>query len=60
MLEIIMAHFEAEIDILKCKICKRHTFFTTFSEITEKVGQNIFFAVILQSFCSLFFLYLKD
>ena len=37
MLEIIMAHFEAEIDIFKCKICIRHTFFTTFSEITEKV-----------------------
>ena len=36
MLEIIMAHFEAEIDILKCKICIRHTFFTNFSEITEK------------------------
>ena len=32
-----MAHFEAEIDILKCKICIRNTFFTTFSEITEKV-----------------------
>ena len=37
MLEIIMAHFEAEIDILKCKICIRYTFFTTFSEITERV-----------------------
>ena len=35
-----MAHFEAEIDILKCKICIRHTFFTTFSEITEKVGPD--------------------
>ena len=33
-----MAHFEAEIDILKCKICIKHTFFTTSSEITEKVG----------------------
>ena len=32
-----MAHFEAEIDISKCKICIRHTFFATFSEITEKV-----------------------
>ena len=40
MLEIIMAHFEAEIDISKCKICIRHTFFTTFSEITEKVGPD--------------------
>ena len=38
MLEIIMAHFEAEIDILKCKTCIRHTIFTTFSEITEKLG----------------------
>ena len=38
MLEIIMAHFETEIDILKCKINIRHIFFTTFSEITEKVG----------------------
>ena len=37
MWEIIMAHFEAEIDFLKCKICIRHTFFTTFSEITGKV-----------------------
>ena len=44
MLEIIMAHFEAEIDTLKCKICIRHTFFTIFSEITEKVGHDhIFF-----------------
>ena len=42
---IIMAHFEAEIDILKCKICIRHTFFTTFSEITEKAGcQHVLFA----------------
>ena len=40
MLEIIMAHFEAEIDISKCKIYIRHTFFTTFSEITEKVGPD--------------------
>ena len=40
MLEIIMAHFEAEIDILKCKICIRHTFFTTFCEIAEKVGHD--------------------
>ena len=32
-----MAHFEAEIDILKWKIYIRHTFFTTFSELTEKV-----------------------
>ena len=32
-----MAYFEAEIDILKCKICIRYTFFTTFSEIAEKV-----------------------
>ena len=40
MLEIIMAHFEAEIDILKCKICIRHAFFTTFREITEKVGHD--------------------
>ena len=38
MLEIIMAHFEAETDILKCNICIRYTFFTTFTEITEKVG----------------------
>ena len=44
MLEIIMAHFEAEMDILKCKISIRHTFFTTLSEITEKVGyDHIFF-----------------
>ena len=44
MLEIIMAHFEAEIDSSKCKICMRHTFFTTFSEIIEKVGpDHIFF-----------------
>ena len=42
MLEIIMAHFEAEIDISKCKICIRHTFLTTFSEITEKVVLYIF------------------
>ena len=35
-----MAHFEPEIGILKCKICIRHTFFTTFSEITEKVGPD--------------------
>ena len=40
MLEIIMAHFEAEIDILKCTLCLRHTSFTTFSEITEKVGHD--------------------
>ena len=40
MLEIIMAHFEAEIDILKYKICIRHIFFTTFSKITEKVGHD--------------------
>ena len=41
-----MAHFEAEIDILKCKICIRHPFFTTFSEITEKLGHDhIRFAV---------------
>ena len=40
MSEIIMAHIEAEIDILKCKIYIRHTFFTTFSEITEKVGPD--------------------
>ena len=40
MLEIIMAHFEAEIDILKYKICIRHTFFTISSEITEKVGPD--------------------
>ena len=40
MLEIIMAHFEAEIDILKCKVCIRHTCFTTSSEITEKVGPD--------------------
>ena len=35
-----MANFEAEIDILKCKICIRHTFFTTFSKITEKVVRD--------------------
>ena len=35
-----MAHFEAEIDISKCKICIRHIFFTTFSETTEKVGPD--------------------
>ena len=35
-----MAHFEAEIDISKCKIYIRHTFYTTFSEITEKVGPD--------------------
>ena len=40
MLEIIMAHIKAEIDILKCKICIRCTFFTTLSEITEKVGPD--------------------
>ena len=40
MLEIIMAHFEAQIDILKCKIYIRYTFFTTFGEITEKVGPD--------------------
>ena len=40
MLEIIMAHFEAEIDILKCQIYIRHTFSTIFSEITEKVGPD--------------------
>ena len=46
MLEIIMAHFEAEIDILKWKICISHPFFTTFSEITEKVVHDyILFAV---------------
>ena len=39
-LEIIMAHFEAEIDILKCKICIRHTICTTFSETTQKVGPD--------------------
>ena len=39
-----MAHFEAEIDILKCKICIRLTFFTTISEITRKVDHdNILF-----------------
>ena len=46
MLEIIMAHFEAEIDILKCKICIRHTFFPTFSEITEKAGCEHVFSLI--------------
>ena len=35
-----MAHFEAKIDILKCKICIRHKFLTTFSEITENVGRD--------------------
>ena len=40
MLEIIMAHFEAEIDILKWKICIRHMCFTTFSEITRNVGHD--------------------
>ena len=40
MLEIIVAHFEAEKHILKCKICIRYTFVTTFSEITEKVGPD--------------------
>ena len=44
MSEIITTHFEAEIDILKCKICIRYTFFTTFTEITEKVGaDNVLF-----------------
>ena len=55
MLEIIMAHFEAEIDILKCKICIRYTFFTTFSEITEKVGPD---HVLFYSWFS--FIYHKD
>ena len=50
-----MAHFETEIGILKWKICIRHTFFTTFSEITEKVGPDHIL------FCSWFsFMYLKD
>ena len=40
MLEIIMGHFEAEIDNLKCQICIRHTVFTTFSKITEKVDHD--------------------
>ena len=40
MLEIFMAYFGAEIDISKCKIYIRHTFFTTFSEITEEVGPD--------------------
>ena len=35
-----MAYFEAEIDISKCKICIRHAFFTTFSEITGIVGPD--------------------
>ena len=55
MLEIIMAHFEAEIDFFKCKKCSRHTFFTTFREITEKVGSDH------KLFCGWFsFIYLKD
>ena len=50
-----MAHFEAEIGILKCKICIRYTLFTTFSEITEKVGPDHI------HFCSCFsFMYFKD
>ena len=47
-----MAHFEAEIDILKCKIYVRHTFGTSFSEITKKVGQN-------HKFLQLIFLYIS-
>ena len=51
MLEIIMAHSEDEIDILKCKICIRHTFFTTFSEITEKAGHEDTFLQLIFFIC---------
>ena len=40
-----MAHFETKIDIIKCKICIRHTFFTTV--FSTSIGNSKFTLVLL-------------